>query len=66
MSNNPASIKERSSPNTLRSIDDLRRNDEISRLDLLAKRTDGTERNDSFNTEMLQSSDVCSGGDIGR
>jgi hypothetical protein len=51
--------------NSLSSIDNLIRQDEVAGRDLLTKRTDGGESKDGLNTEMLQSSNVGTAGNFG-
>lgn len=65
MANN-AFFEESERSNTLGTIDNLVRDDEISGSDLLLKRTDGREGNDSGNTNLTESSNVGAGWDLVR
>lgn len=51
---------------TLGSVDDLARDDKVSRGDLFAQRADGRERDNGLDAEILERGDVGSTGHFGR
>ncbi len=65
MRNDAQSLEEARWAHALRSVDDLRRDGEVTRPNLFAKRAYGGERDDEANAQGLQGRDVCSSRDFG-
>lgn len=61
-----STLEERERPHALGAINDLVRDDEISRLDLLLQTADGGEGNDAAHAEGAQSGDVGAVGHLVR
>lgn len=64
VNDNTQATEEGARSDALGPVNDLVRNDEVSRSDLLSERSDGREGDDGLDTDALEGGDVGSGGDL--